>query len=543
MTYQVLARKWRPRTFADAGRAGARRPGADATRSSSSACITPTSSPARAASARRRSRASSPRRSTARPASPRRRAASARPASRSTPAASSTCSRSTPPPTRSVDEMRELLENARVRADARPLQGLHDRRSAHALELGVQRDAEDARGAAGARQVHPRDDRSAEDAGHGAVALPAVQPEADAGGRDRGASRAGAGGGRRAGGGAGAAADRARGARQHARRADRCSTRRSPTAAGKRHARRACAPCSGRVDTGHLLRRARGDRRAATAAPCSRSPTRMEARSLSFDERAARSSRASCTGSRSRRPCPKRSPEDDARSRRGSLALAGRSTRRTCSSTTRSRCTAATTCRSRRTSTPASRWRCCACSRSRPVRARTRLASRVAVGARRAASVARGRRRVARGATGAGRFDGDWPAFARALRAHRHGAAARRAQRARRVRRRPSSSRSRRVARARGQGLRGQAEGGARGRISGGRSRSTVNVGAATAQRRGDRRERAPARAGAGERADRRAIRSCGSWSRTSTRRSNRSIKPARRQGTEIMMKRDSSPA
>ena len=50
-------------------------------------------------------------------------------------------------------------------------------------KLGLQRDAEDAGGAAGAREVHPGDHRPAEDSGHGAVALPAVQPEADAAGR------------------------------------------------------------------------------------------------------------------------------------------------------------------------------------------------------------------------------------------------------------------------------------------------------------------------------------------------------------------------
>ena len=44
--------------------------------------------------------------------------------------------------------MRELLDNARLRADARALQGLPDRRSAHAVEGGVQLDAEDAGGAA-----------------------------------------------------------------------------------------------------------------------------------------------------------------------------------------------------------------------------------------------------------------------------------------------------------------------------------------------------------------------------------------------------------
>ena len=77
-----------------------------------------------------------------------------------------------------VDEMRELLDTAQYMPVGGPLQGLHHRRGAHALAACVQLDAEDARGAARAREVHPRDDRSAAPAGDGAVALPAVQPEA-----------------------------------------------------------------------------------------------------------------------------------------------------------------------------------------------------------------------------------------------------------------------------------------------------------------------------------------------------------------------------
>ena len=50
-----------------------------------------------------------------------------------------------------IDNMREILDNARYAPTRRPLQGLPDRRSAHAVEGGVQLDAEDARGAAGAR--------------------------------------------------------------------------------------------------------------------------------------------------------------------------------------------------------------------------------------------------------------------------------------------------------------------------------------------------------------------------------------------------------
>ena len=71
-----------------------------------------------------------------------------------------------------------------VHALARQVQGLSDRRSAHAVESGVQRAAEDAGGAAGTRQVPARHHRPAEAAGHRAVALPAVQPQAPGRGTD-----------------------------------------------------------------------------------------------------------------------------------------------------------------------------------------------------------------------------------------------------------------------------------------------------------------------------------------------------------------------
>ena len=56
------------------------------------------------------------------------------------------------------------------------LQGLHHRRSAHALEAGLQRPPEDAGGAAGACEVRLRHDRDPQGAGDGAVALPALRP-------------------------------------------------------------------------------------------------------------------------------------------------------------------------------------------------------------------------------------------------------------------------------------------------------------------------------------------------------------------------------
>ena len=86
---------------------------------------------------------------------------------------------------RGVDEITQPARPGGLQARRRPLQGLPDRRSAHALDDGVQRHAEDARGAARLPQVHARDDRSAEGAGDGAVALPAVQPAADGARDDR----------------------------------------------------------------------------------------------------------------------------------------------------------------------------------------------------------------------------------------------------------------------------------------------------------------------------------------------------------------------
>ena len=96
----------------------------------------------------------------------------------STPAASSTTSSSTRPPTAASTRSASCSSRPST-SRRRPLQGLHDRRSAHAHQGRVQRDAEDARGAARVPEVRAGDDRSAEGAGDGAVALPAVQPAAD----------------------------------------------------------------------------------------------------------------------------------------------------------------------------------------------------------------------------------------------------------------------------------------------------------------------------------------------------------------------------
>ena len=64
-------------------------------------------------------------------------------------------------------------------AGLRPHQGLHHRRGPHAVEAGLQRPAEDARGAARARQVPVRHHRDRQGADHGAVALHSLRPQAD----------------------------------------------------------------------------------------------------------------------------------------------------------------------------------------------------------------------------------------------------------------------------------------------------------------------------------------------------------------------------
>ena len=59
-------------------------------------------------------------------------------------------------------------------AGQRALQGLHHRRSPHALDRGVQRVPENIGRAAGARQIRVRHHRNPQGAGDGAVALPAL---------------------------------------------------------------------------------------------------------------------------------------------------------------------------------------------------------------------------------------------------------------------------------------------------------------------------------------------------------------------------------
>ena len=63
-----------------------------------------------------------------------------------------------------------------LRAGECALQGLHHRRSAHAVDRGLQCVPEDAGRAAAARKVHLRDHRNPQGADHRALALPAFRP-------------------------------------------------------------------------------------------------------------------------------------------------------------------------------------------------------------------------------------------------------------------------------------------------------------------------------------------------------------------------------
>ena len=63
-----------------------------------------------------------------------------------------------------------------LRAGLGPLQGLHPRRSAHALRRRLQCAAQDFGRAAGARQVRVRDHRNPQSPDHRVVALPALRP-------------------------------------------------------------------------------------------------------------------------------------------------------------------------------------------------------------------------------------------------------------------------------------------------------------------------------------------------------------------------------
>jgi hypothetical protein len=147
-------------------------------------------------------------------------------------AAMSTCSRWTPPPTPASTTCARSSTGCAMRPVLGALQGLHHRRSAHAVDGGLQRAAEDAGRAAAACEVHLRHDRDPQGAGHHPVALPALRPAPH---RGRPPVRAFPPHRRRKG-----VTNRGRGAALIARAADgsvrdglSCSTRRSRMATGR----------------------------------------------------------------------------------------------------------------------------------------------------------------------------------------------------------------------------------------------------------------------------------------------------------------------
>ena len=85
-----------------------------------------------------------------------------------------------------IDDVRELIEGARYRPRHGAHQGLHHRRSPHAVEGCLQWFAEDPRRAAGPRQIPFRHDRDREGSSDGAVALSALRPPSGRGRRDDG---------------------------------------------------------------------------------------------------------------------------------------------------------------------------------------------------------------------------------------------------------------------------------------------------------------------------------------------------------------------
>ena len=74
-----------------------------------------------------------------------------------------------------VGDIREITDGIRYAPGLGALQGSHHGRGPHGDDPGLQRLAEDAGGAAAARQVHLRDDRDQEGPDHHPVALPALR--------------------------------------------------------------------------------------------------------------------------------------------------------------------------------------------------------------------------------------------------------------------------------------------------------------------------------------------------------------------------------
>ena len=254
----------------------------------------------------------------------------------------------------SQDQGRRHARAARERAvpaDPRPLQGLPDRRSAHAVDAFLQRAAEDARGAAAAREVPARDHRPAETAGDRPVALPAVQPEAAAGLPDRVAPAADPRGRRRRLRVSGRRPARARRGREPARRAlaarPDARLRRGPRDRGRRA-----------LDARHRGSPAGAPAGRGTGRPRREGAVRRRSRRSTSSRRTTGScstrSPPCCSGSPCARPCPTSATTSPGRPRpwrRSPRACR----RRTCSLPTSSRSSAGATSSWRPTRARASR--------------------------------------------------------------------------------------------------------------------------------------------------------------------------------------------
>ena len=175
MSYEVTATRKRPQTFAElVGQEFVAATLTSSIRQGAHRARLPLRRAARA-SARPRWRASSPRPSTARRARPTRPAASAPAAARSRAAPSLDVIEIDGASNTSVNDVREIRDEVLFAPQQRPVQGLHHRRGAHALQQRLQRAAEDHRGAAPVRRVHLRHHRGAQGPRHHPLALPAVQ--------------------------------------------------------------------------------------------------------------------------------------------------------------------------------------------------------------------------------------------------------------------------------------------------------------------------------------------------------------------------------
>ena len=160
----------------------------------------------------------------------------------------------------SVDDIRELRENVALAPMGGGQPRLHPRRGPHAHHPGLERVPEDARGAAAARRLRPRDHRGSQGAGHDRRPLPPLRLPAAVAAAGRDGPRQGRRAGGDRGSGAGRRDDRAGGHRQLPRRARHARAARHLRRQRREARRRARGPRRGRRRAG-----ARGGGRAGGA--------------------------------------------------------------------------------------------------------------------------------------------------------------------------------------------------------------------------------------------------------------------------------------